>query len=506
MDARARVVIVGGGIGGCSLAYHLAQLGETDVVLLEKGELTSGSTWHAAGLCTQFNASRILTQLLMYSVELYTGLEAETGRPVDFRQVGSVRLATTSDRMDEFRHAEGKARVVGLPFELIGVERIRQLAPLLNLDDVLVRCVHPHDGYVDPSSVTNALARGARDAGVRIERRSRGDRDAREAGRRLGRRDRERHDRGRHRRERRRDVGAGDRADGRRRAADRPARPQFLTTDAVPALGELRPRDPRHPRSRPVVLRARRGRRPARRAVRAEPHHMDGARAAERLRVEAPRTRSPPDRGRDRVGRRSRAGVRRCRDQGRDQRPGRLHARREVPDGVGTRRPRPVRAGGVQHLRHRVRRRRGQVRGGMDRRRPAVEGHVRGGRAALRPVGRRASLPVSEGARRLRARVRHPLPPSGAASRSAAADRSPLRAARGPRGGVRAEAGMGTRAMVRAGGRDPRGRTDLPPPELVRPRRRRVPGRPRARRGPGPDVVREASKSPVRAPRRSSMG
>jgi dimethylglycine dehydrogenase len=172
VDARARVVIVGGGIGGCSLAYHLAALGETDVVLLEKGELTSGSTWHAAGLCTQFNASRILTRLLMDSVELYTGLEAATGRPVDFRQVGSVRLATTSDRMDEFRHAEGRARVVGLPLELIDVGRIHDLAPILDLGDVLGAAYIPTDGYVDPSSVANALAQGARDAGVRIERRT----------------------------------------------------------------------------------------------------------------------------------------------------------------------------------------------------------------------------------------------------------------------------------------------------------------------------------------------
>ena len=172
MDARARVVIIGGGIGGCSLAYHLSLLAETDVVVLEKGELTSGSTWHAAGLCTQFNASRILTKLLMYSIELYKGLEGSSGRAVDFREVGSVRLATTADRMDEFRRAAGKARVVGLPFELLGVERIRELCPLLNLDDVLGAAWIPTDGYVDPSSLANALAHVAREAGVRIERRT----------------------------------------------------------------------------------------------------------------------------------------------------------------------------------------------------------------------------------------------------------------------------------------------------------------------------------------------
>ena len=172
MDARARVVIIGGGIGGCSLAYHLAKLGETDVVILEKGELTSGSTWHAAGLCTQFNPSRILTKLLMYSIELYRGLEAATGRPVDFREVGSIRLATTADRMDEFRHADGRARVLGLPFELIGAARIRELCPLLSLDDTLGAAWIPTDGYIDPSSAANALAQGARAEGVRVERRT----------------------------------------------------------------------------------------------------------------------------------------------------------------------------------------------------------------------------------------------------------------------------------------------------------------------------------------------
>ncbi len=172
MDARAQVVIIGGGIGGCSLAYHLARLGETDVVVLEKGELTSGSTWHAAGLCTQFNPSRILTKLLMYSIQLYKSLEAETGRPADFREVGSIRLATNQDRMDEFRHAEGRARVVGLPFELVGPNRIRELCPILNVDDVLGGAWIPTDGYIDPSSAANALAQGARHKGVRFELRT----------------------------------------------------------------------------------------------------------------------------------------------------------------------------------------------------------------------------------------------------------------------------------------------------------------------------------------------
>lgn len=160
-------------MGGCSLAYHLAKLGLTDVVLLEKGELTSGSTWHAAGLCTQFNASLHLTKLLMYSLQLYRSLEAETGQAVGLHEVGSVRLATTRERMDEFRRAQGKARVAGLALELIGPEQIRELCPLLSLEDVLGAAYLPTDGHVDPAGVTTAMARGATALGVQIERRTR---------------------------------------------------------------------------------------------------------------------------------------------------------------------------------------------------------------------------------------------------------------------------------------------------------------------------------------------
>ncbi len=170
MDGRARVAIVGGGIGGCSLAYHLAELGWTDVVLLDKGELTSGSTWHAAGLCTHFNASRNLTRLLAESIALYRTLDAETGGSVGFREVGSIRLASNPDRMDEFRHARARAAIWDLPFELIDRDRILDRCPLLDLDDVLGALWIPTDGYVDPSGVTNALAQRARERGVRVER------------------------------------------------------------------------------------------------------------------------------------------------------------------------------------------------------------------------------------------------------------------------------------------------------------------------------------------------
>ena len=116
MRTHARVVVIGGGAVGCSLLYHLAKRGWTDTVLLEKHDLTAGSTWHAAGLCTQFNASINVTSLLMYGVDLFKRLEADTGQPVDFHAVGSIRLATTRDRMDQYRDHAGLARVMGLPY------------------------------------------------------------------------------------------------------------------------------------------------------------------------------------------------------------------------------------------------------------------------------------------------------------------------------------------------------------------------------------------------------
>jgi len=134
--SEARVVVIGGGVAGCSLLYHLTKLGWTDVVLVEANELTSGSTWHAAGLCTQFIASYNLMGLLKYSLDLYQSLEAETGQAVDFHEVGSLRLAMTQDRLDEFHHRQGIAEAVGVPFDIVSRERAQELYPLADLHDV----------------------------------------------------------------------------------------------------------------------------------------------------------------------------------------------------------------------------------------------------------------------------------------------------------------------------------------------------------------------------------
>ena len=155
-------------MAGCSLVYHLTKLGWTDVVLVEANELTSGSTWHAAWLCTQFIGSYNLMGLLKYSLDLYKLLEAETGQAVDFHECGSLRLATSQDRLDEFQHRRGIAEAVGVPFEIISRERAQELYPLADLSGVLGAAFMPTDGYVDPTGVTQALAKGAQSRGAEI--------------------------------------------------------------------------------------------------------------------------------------------------------------------------------------------------------------------------------------------------------------------------------------------------------------------------------------------------
>jgi dimethylglycine dehydrogenase len=170
MSSEARVVVIGGGVAGCSLLYHLTRLGWSDVMLIEKDELTSGSTWHAAGLCTQFNPSYNLMKLLKYSLDLYESLEAETGQAVDLHRCGSIRLAASQDRLDEFEHRKGIAEMLGVPFEIIPPERIRELFPLVDTYDTLAGAYLPSDGYIDPTGLTHALAKGATAKGATVLR------------------------------------------------------------------------------------------------------------------------------------------------------------------------------------------------------------------------------------------------------------------------------------------------------------------------------------------------
>lgn len=174
LPSQAKVVIVGGGVMGVGLAYHLAHEGWSDVVLLEKAELTSGSTWHAAGQITHSTSSFGLGKCVDYNIGLYSGkLEAETGQAVTWHGCGSFRLAYTEDEMDWLRHTLSVGRSLGFNIELVGPERIAQLHPFYNLSGVLGALHTPDDGHVDPTNVTMAMAAGARQKGVKIFRRCR---------------------------------------------------------------------------------------------------------------------------------------------------------------------------------------------------------------------------------------------------------------------------------------------------------------------------------------------
>ncbi len=174
LPTQAKCVIVGGGIMGVSLAYHLAHEGWTDVVLLEKAELTSGSTWHAAGQITQSTSSYGLGKCVDYNIRQYSGaLEAETGQAVTWHDCGSFRLAYTQDELDWLHHTLSVGRSLGFNIELVGKERVRELHPFYNLEGVIGALYTPDDGHVDPTNVTMGFAAGARQQGAKIVRRCR---------------------------------------------------------------------------------------------------------------------------------------------------------------------------------------------------------------------------------------------------------------------------------------------------------------------------------------------
>ncbi len=165
------MVVIGGGVVGVSALYHLAHKGwGDDVVLLEKAELTSGSTWHAAGLLPLFNMSYSVGQIHKYSVALYQELEQETGQPVGFSQVGNLRLAMNADRMDEYYQYAATARTIGIDVQFLTPDEIGKLWPLCRTDDLVGGIYHPEDGYIQPADLTQALAKGARARGAAIYR------------------------------------------------------------------------------------------------------------------------------------------------------------------------------------------------------------------------------------------------------------------------------------------------------------------------------------------------
>ena len=168
MIDAAEIVVIGGGAIGCSIAYHLAKLGKRDVVVLEKSGLTHGATWHAAGLIGQLRGKRNLTRMLQYSVELYGRLEVETGQATDWKPVGSLRLASSEERWREIRRTATTARSFGFDLHLLSAAEAKERFPLMTTEGVVGAAFIPGDGYIDPSSLTQALAKGARADGVRF--------------------------------------------------------------------------------------------------------------------------------------------------------------------------------------------------------------------------------------------------------------------------------------------------------------------------------------------------
>lgn len=171
MKVYCSALIVGGGVVGTSIAYHLAKAGWKDIILIERDELTSGSTWHAAGLLPLFNMSYATSHIHDYSVALYKNLEAETGLNSGFNIVGNLRMAQTQDRMDEFRLYSSIADTMGIPHEWKTPTQIKEKWPLINTKDLKGAIFHPTDGYINPADLTQAMAKGARQLGAKIERR-----------------------------------------------------------------------------------------------------------------------------------------------------------------------------------------------------------------------------------------------------------------------------------------------------------------------------------------------
>jgi glycine/D-amino acid oxidase-like deaminating enzyme len=168
VPANADIVIIGGGIVGTSVAYHLAKRGATDVILLERGQLTCGTTWHAAGLVGQLRATVNLTRLAQYTAGLYASLEAETGQATGFKQTGSLAVAQTPERLEELKRGASMARSFGLEVDLLTPGEAKGLWPLLECRDLVGAVYLPKDGQTNPIDTTQALARGARTRGVKI--------------------------------------------------------------------------------------------------------------------------------------------------------------------------------------------------------------------------------------------------------------------------------------------------------------------------------------------------
>ncbi|MFT5658480.1 MAG: dimethylglycine dehydrogenase, partial [Gammaproteobacteria bacterium] len=168
MQEQARVVVIGGGIVGVSILYHLARAGWSDVTLCERSQLTAGSTWHAAGLLPLYHPSYSISRINQYSVHFYQSLEKETGQAVSFHKTGNLRLASSQQRLDEYKAYCDTANTSGIPFDIISPSQLKQLWPFMDTDGIIAALYHPDDGHIAPADVTQAMATGARQHGATI--------------------------------------------------------------------------------------------------------------------------------------------------------------------------------------------------------------------------------------------------------------------------------------------------------------------------------------------------
>lgn len=168
LPSHAQVVIIGGGVGGCSIAYHLTLMGWKDVVLIERHELTAGSTWHSAGLVGQLRSDANLTRMMSYSTDLYRRIKDETGVDTGWREVGGIRLASSAERMEDVKRLVGMARSFGMPMEVLTPKEAYDMFPIMSLEGVEGAAYTPNDGVIDPTGLTNALAAGAKSRGAKF--------------------------------------------------------------------------------------------------------------------------------------------------------------------------------------------------------------------------------------------------------------------------------------------------------------------------------------------------
>ena len=492
MRDRARAVVIGGGVGGASILYWLTKLGWDDVLLVERADLTSGSTFHSAGLVGQLRGSLSLTRMMMNSVDLYRTLADEVGLETGWHEVGSLRLASSQERMEELARQAGWAKTFGLPLELVSAEEAQRLFPPMSTNGVLGAAYLPTDGYIDPSQLTFALAEGARRGGAEIATHTRVTAIGVERGRVTG----VETDKGSVEAEVVVNAGgmfAGE--IGRLAGVNVPVDPDGARVPDHEA--ERRPaRRADHARSLAPRLLPRRVRRAGDGRLRAQPGSVGPRRDPARLQRAAPRGGLGALRGADDERGRACPGARGGRGRQARQRPGGVHPGRRVHP-RRERRPRLLGRGRLLRARARRGRRDGAARRRVDRRGRPEPGRLGDGLPPLRRRLHEPELHARPHGGGLLDLLRRQVPRPRARGGPAAARLARVRAAAGAGRCLRREVRLGARELVRAE-RGARGRVAaaarLGGASLVARDRGGAPRLPRDGRAVRRDVVRQARR------------